>query len=204
MYRMRLALVLTCNMQLRLYPFDTQYCYIDLSSRNFSGIQARFTLRRQNGYHLLQTYVPTIIIVCMSWLSFWIEPDHVPGRVTLCVTTLLTLTTLAGGVRQSLPRVSYVKAVDVWLVVCMLMVFAVLIEFTVVNSLATRKKDPRLYKSPSGPMKMPSKTYISQARRIDEFSRALFPAFFFLFNVFYWTYYILRLYQEVNKTPFTY
>ena len=45
----------------------------------------------------------------VSWVSFWIDPNAVPGRVTLGVTTLLTLTTLASGVRQSLPPVSYIK-----------------------------------------------------------------------------------------------
>ena len=42
-------------------------------------------------------------------MNFWLEPNSVPGRVALGVTTLLTLTTLSVGVRQSLPPVSYVK-----------------------------------------------------------------------------------------------
>lgn len=68
-----------------------------------------FDLRRQNGYHVLQTYIPTILIVVISWVSFWLDPNAVPGRVSLGVTTLLTLTTLASGIRAQLPPVSYVK-----------------------------------------------------------------------------------------------
>ncbi|KAK7065933.1 Glycine receptor subunit alpha-3 [Halocaridina rubra] len=106
---------------------------------NFSGLLVHFSLRRQNGYHVLQTYVPTILIVAISWVSFWLDPNAVPGRVSLGVTTLLTLTTLASGIRQSLPPVSYVKAIDVWVGMCMIMVFGALLEFTVVNWMANKK-----------------------------------------------------------------
>ncbi|XP_037786296.1 glycine receptor subunit alpha-3-like isoform X1 [Penaeus monodon] len=106
---------------------------------NFSGLLVNFSLRRQNGYHVLQTYVPTILIVSISWVSFWLDPNAVPGRVSLGVTTLLTLTTLASGTRASLPPVSYVKAIDVWIGMCMIMVFGALLEFTLVNWLANRK-----------------------------------------------------------------
>ena len=78
-------------------------------SGNFSGLLVQFHLRRQNGYHVLQTYVPTILIVSISWVSFWLDANAVPGRVSLGVTTLLTLTTLASGIRQQLPPVSYIK-----------------------------------------------------------------------------------------------
>ena len=85
------------------------YVYQGLMSGNYSALAASFTLRRQNGYHLIQTYIPTILIVTISWVSFWVDPNAVPGRVTLGVTTLLTMTTISSGVRQTLPPVSYVK-----------------------------------------------------------------------------------------------
>uniref|UniRef100_A0A914DH84 Neurotransmitter-gated ion-channel transmembrane domain-containing protein n=1 Tax=Acrobeloides nanus TaxID=290746 RepID=A0A914DH84_9BILA len=31
--------------------------------------------------------------IFVSWISFWLDPSSVPGRVTLGVTTLLTLAT---------------------------------------------------------------------------------------------------------------
>jgi len=43
------------------------------------------------GYHLFHTYIPSALIVVMSWISFWIKPEAIPARVTLGVTSLLTL-----------------------------------------------------------------------------------------------------------------
>ena len=44
-------------------------------------------------YYLLQLYIPSFMLVIVSWVSFWIDRTAVPARVTLGVTTLLTITT---------------------------------------------------------------------------------------------------------------
>lgn len=70
----------------------------------------------------------------MSWISFWIKPEAIPARVTLGVTSLLTLATQNTQSQQSLPPVSYVKAIDVWMSSCSVFVFLSLMEFAVVNN----------------------------------------------------------------------
>ena len=51
------------------------------------------------GYHLTQTYIPSIVFVIVAWVSFFVPSDVVPGRMVLCVTTLLTLTSMFNSVR---------------------------------------------------------------------------------------------------------
>ena len=43
------------------------------------------------------------------------------------------MTTQSSGISQRLPKVSYIKAIDVWMSTCMFFVFAALIEYSVVN-----------------------------------------------------------------------
>ena len=88
---------------------------------------------------MIQLYVPSALIVILSWVSFWISADAIPARISLGVLTILTMTTQSSGSSQNLPRVSYVKAVDVWMAVCLLFVFAALLEFAVVNVLSRRE-----------------------------------------------------------------
>jgi len=47
------------------------------------------------GFHLVQSYLPTILMVVISWVSFWMDVNSVPGRVTLGITTLLTVSSKA-------------------------------------------------------------------------------------------------------------
>jgi len=49
------------------------------------------------------------------------------------ITTVLTMTTISTGVRSALPRISYVKAIDIYLVMCFVFVFAALLEYAAVN-----------------------------------------------------------------------
>ena len=58
------------------------------------------------GYYLIQMYIPSLLIVILSWVSFWINMDAAPARVGLGITTVLTMTTQSSGSRASLPKVS--------------------------------------------------------------------------------------------------
>lgn len=57
------------------------------------------------GYYLIQMYIPSLLIVILSWISFWINMDAAPARVGLGITTVLTMTTQSSGSRASLPKV---------------------------------------------------------------------------------------------------
>ena len=58
---------------------------------------AKFHLSRSVGFHMVQTYIPSILIVVISWVSFWMDVDSVAGRTTLGVTTLLTVSSKSAG-----------------------------------------------------------------------------------------------------------
>ncbi|XP_021915674.1 gamma-aminobutyric acid receptor subunit alpha-1-like isoform X2 [Zootermopsis nevadensis] len=99
----------------------------------YSVLKTEFHLRRNIGYFVLQLYVPCGLIVSCSWVSFWIDPAAVPARVQLGVTTVLTMTTMGFGGRAQMPRVSYATALDSFVIICFSFVFAVMIEYAVIN-----------------------------------------------------------------------
>lgn len=68
-----------------------------------------FRFERQIGHHLIQTFAPSSLVVMLSWFSFWLDLDAIPGRVTLLVTCMLTLVTMFTGLRADIPPVAYVK-----------------------------------------------------------------------------------------------
>jgi hypothetical protein len=48
-----------------------------------SILHIEFVLKREIGYYLLQIYLPCYLIVIISWVSFWINKDASPARVSL-------------------------------------------------------------------------------------------------------------------------
>lgn len=109
--------------------------YMREKEGNFSRLTVYFRFERQIGHHLIQTFAPSSLVVMLSWFSFWLGLDAIPGRVTLLVTCMLTLVTMFTGLRADIPPVAYVKALDLWMAGCMMFVFAALGEFVVVKVL---------------------------------------------------------------------
>ena len=89
-------------------------------------------------------YIPSALVVVLSWISFWLNVNAVPGRISLGVLTVLTMTTQSSAVNASLPHVSYTKAIDLWMSTCLIFVFLALIEFAVANVLVRKDSNTTL------------------------------------------------------------
>ncbi|XP_014257522.1 glycine receptor subunit alpha-2 [Cimex lectularius] len=197
--------------QLQLVKNKTADCTQVYSTGNFTCLEVVFVLKRRLGYYLFHTYFPTCLIVIMSWISFWIKPEAAPARVTLGVTSLLTLSTQHAKSQASLPPVSYIKAVDAFMSVCTVFVFMALMEYCLVNIVlgdneGTKPPEKNSHDKISSmnykgtkelrnhglppPPPRPTINIANKNRmkaiRIDKFSRIFFPLLFAALNVTYW------------------
>ncbi|GMR59987.1 hypothetical protein PMAYCL1PPCAC_30182, partial [Pristionchus mayeri] len=188
---MRIDVTLSCSMELKRFPMDTQRCPVTVQSyayveelvnltwfkkgddfplgvntdirlndmvitrkeyescsnpypmfrgqARWSCIRAFIVMRRLVLFHIIQTYIPTGMLVVISWMSFWLDPRASPARISLTITSLLTLTTMSNGARQDLPQVSYIKALDIWLTFSQGLIFLVLLEYSFVSFYMTKR-----------------------------------------------------------------
>uniref|UniRef100_H2UAC6 Gamma-aminobutyric acid type A receptor subunit alpha2 n=1 Tax=Takifugu rubripes TaxID=31033 RepID=H2UAC6_TAKRU len=111
---------------------------IKSSTGEYTVMTAHFHLKRKIGYFVIQTYLPCIMTVILSQVSFWLNRESVPARTVFGVTTVLTMTTLSISARNSLPKVAYATAMDWFIAVCYAFVFSALIEFATVNYFTKR------------------------------------------------------------------
>lgn len=119
--------------QFTITGYQTEDSIVSTATGSYQRLSLVFQLQRSVGYFIFQTYLPCVLIVMLSWVSFWINHEATSARVALGITTVLTMTTISTGVRQSLPRISYVKSIDIYLVMCFVFVFAALLEYAAVN-----------------------------------------------------------------------
>ncbi|XP_077466079.1 gamma-aminobutyric acid receptor subunit alpha-4 isoform X2 [Stigmatopora argus] len=125
-----------------------------------------FHLKRKMGYFMIQTYIPCIMTVILSQVSFWINKESVPARTVFGITTVLTMTTLSISARHSLPKVSYATAMDWFIAVCFAFVFSALIEFAAVNYFTNAEME-RAKKKPGKCPPVPQSTPV-KVKDMDE------------------------------------
>ncbi|KAK8752214.1 hypothetical protein OTU49_012524, partial [Cherax quadricarinatus] len=155
--------VYMCDLDLVLYPFDVQECYMQLritsatksflvfetqqsvvnisankllleyevgmvtllhgSSRMYSEVRVRVPLTRRSGYAILTIYIPTLVLLVVSYITLFFRPTIFDTRMMSALTVQLVIATLFSQVSASLPKTSYFKMVDVWLLFCIAITF---------------------------------------------------------------------------------
>ncbi|VBB34130.1 unnamed protein product [Acanthocheilonema viteae] len=175
-------------------------------------LHVNFTFERRCVWYFMQAYVPTYLTIFISWVSFSLGPRAIPARTMLGVNALLAMIFQFGNIMRNLPRVSYIKAIDVWMLVSMTFIFSSLIELAIIGSKVKnmesgqRPRKPHckniegVESSPKGVCEFEKrfmfpvegfelkwcrsrwKSTSWTPDRIDRLSSIMFPAFFACFN----------------------
>ncbi|CAF1338862.1 unnamed protein product [Didymodactylos carnosus] len=72
--------------QFTIMDYNTISYGMDLATGVYQRLSLSFILQRNIGYFLFQTYLPSILIVMLSWVSFWINHEATSARVALGIT----------------------------------------------------------------------------------------------------------------------
>uniref|UniRef100_A0A8C4KVT3 Gamma-aminobutyric acid receptor subunit theta n=1 Tax=Equus asinus TaxID=9793 RepID=A0A8C4KVT3_EQUAS len=103
----------------------------------------RFLVQRKVTSYLVQIYWPTILTTVVSWISFWMNYESSAARVTVGLTSMLILNAINSHLWDKLPQVSCIKAIDIYMVVCLFFVFLSLLEYVHINYLFYSRRPRR-------------------------------------------------------------
>uniref|UniRef100_A0A8C5IF74 GBRB4 protein n=1 Tax=Junco hyemalis TaxID=40217 RepID=A0A8C5IF74_JUNHY len=140
---------------------------------SYLRLSLSFRIKRNIGYFILQTYMPSILITILSWVSFWINYDASAARVALGVTTVLTMTTINTHLRETLPKIPYVKAIDVYLMGCFVFVFLALLEYAFVNYIFFGRGPRQQKKQSERVSKANNERHRYEEKRVDPYGNIL-------------------------------
>uniref|UniRef100_A0A8C9NU43 Gamma-aminobutyric acid receptor subunit pi n=1 Tax=Serinus canaria TaxID=9135 RepID=A0A8C9NU43_SERCA len=134
------------KLRLSQYTVERYHTLVSRSQQetgSYPRLILQFELRRNFLYFILETYVPSTLLVMLSWVSFWITLDSVPARTCIGVTAVLSMTTLMIGSRSSLSKTNcFIKAIDVYLGICFSFIFGALVEYAVAHYSSSQKHRP--------------------------------------------------------------
>lgn len=107
-------------------------------SRSLASIRFATPANRRAGFFLNRLGVPALLIVMMSWISFWIPPDAFAPRLSLGALSMLNAIAFQLVLLDMLPPVSYLTRAD-WIASGVnILIFAALLESAAAGILCTR------------------------------------------------------------------
>ncbi|XP_055853833.1 uncharacterized protein LOC129917763 isoform X5 [Episyrphus balteatus] len=117
----------------------TVTCSVKSWRGNYSCLKVDLIFTRDRAFYFTTVFIPGIILVTSSFITFWLEWNAVPARSMIGVTTMLNFFTTSNGFRSTLPVVSNLTAMNVWDGVCMCFIYASLLEFVCVNYVGRKR-----------------------------------------------------------------
>ncbi len=113
-----------------LGPIDLpQYFVMDTSIKNtvvppdINAVEVEIVFGRRLLSTMLSSYLPTFLICLVSFTTNYFKGFFFEAIVTVNLTSLLALTTLFISITNSLPKTSYIKMMDMWLIFCLTIPF---------------------------------------------------------------------------------
>ncbi|XP_057194128.1 gamma-aminobutyric acid receptor subunit beta-3 isoform X2 [Triplophysa rosa] len=128
LYGLRITTTAACMMDLRRYPLDEQNCTLEIESYGYTTDDIEFYWK---GGENAVTGVSRIELPQFSIVDYKLVSRNVVFSTG--ITTVLTMTTINTHLRETLPKIPYVKAIDMYLMGCFVFVFLALLEYAFVN-----------------------------------------------------------------------
>ena len=147
----------------------------------------------------------------VSWVSFLVPPEVVPGRMAMLITLFLVLINIFNTVTTNSPNAEGMNAITAWMLVCILFVFGALIAYAFLlwrkkNSVWKKHKVSsasfnqvpitnlieliivccKVRKLTDEEAKGRMKKKEEHRSRVDDYYFVAFPIMFLIFNLIYW------------------
>ena len=112
-----------------LRPDQTHYMALGM---NYSVAGFEIILTRKMSFYVVTYYLPSGLFVVVSWISFLVNPEVIPGRMTLLVTIFLVLINIFNTIQTNSPKAEGLTAIEAWVIACIIFVFGALGEYTII------------------------------------------------------------------------
>ena len=104
-------------------------------SKRGKQVEMRVVLKRKITTELLTTFLPTILLLLITFTSILFDKELFGDSLTVNLTIMLVMTTIFTSKIEELPPTSDTKMVDIWLIGCLLVPFAEVVLRTIIEVL---------------------------------------------------------------------
>ena len=139
-------------------------------------------LERDYSPLILNTYLPTAILTVLNQLTnYVISYEMFDAIIAINATIIITLSAMFIAVFDSLPQTTYIKMIDIWMIVTFMYPFIIIFLHSVLYVLIKKNRQSGISKQDK------------VVGMLQLFGRVILPGTFLVFLVSYWTFALLHM-----------
>ena len=101
--------------------------------KNANMVYMALKLKRKVATELLTTYLPTILLLLITFVTIFFDKDLFGDAISVNLTIMLVMTTIFTSKIEELPPTSDMKMIDIWLIFCLVVPFLEVILRTAIE-----------------------------------------------------------------------
>ena len=121
------------NLRMKQNPDMTLFSITDhtlLGTEPYKGVKMTITMKRKTTSEMLTTFFPSLLLMLITFATTFFKPFFFEAALSVNLTTMLVMTTIFISKLEGLPRTSYTKMIDYWLILCQLVPFTEVVLLT--------------------------------------------------------------------------
>jgi len=191
------------------------------SGRKYSALKVSLALTRRWIWHLFGVFIQSILLLVVAYMTFYYRIDNFQDRIMVAITCMLVIANVQSSINEDIPKTSYVKMIDYFLLYAFNIIIIVMIyhtyqaahiaeEFTPNEDDLQFEKIRKIAVEPNG-NEMIQQLFqqeglvnkLAEAKRINKQGQVAFVVSFLFFQIVFWSVALSEYFSEKDIVMLT-
>merc|ERR1719468_685333 len=78
-------------------------------------VRVMTVFKRKWTYHFWTIFLQSVLLISVAYMTFYFKISNFQDRIMIAITTMMVVATIQSSINKMVPKTSYIKMIDVWL-----------------------------------------------------------------------------------------
>merc|ERR1719468_606582 len=79
-------------------------------------VRVMTVFKRKWTYHFWTIFLQSVLLISVAYMTFYFKISNFQDRVMIAITTMMVVATIQSSINKMVPKTSYIKMIDIWLI----------------------------------------------------------------------------------------
>jgi len=104
-------------------------------------VRVMTVFKRKWSYHFWTIFLQSVFLLSVAYMTFYFKISNFQDRIMIAITTMMVVATIQSSINKMVPKTSYLKMIDIWLMYSFNIIIFIMIVHTTMDRFIPR--DPK-------------------------------------------------------------